>query len=157
MEKHFTASVYILDPLSKVLLIFHKKLQKWIPPGGHLEPNETPDFAARREVLEETGYEIEFLLQENIWISEWNANSIPRPYLCLLEEIPAFGNAAPHQHIDLVYVAKSKDSKREGLYVSEKQMRWFSLDEMKTLQQDEIFQETIQVFESIQKLFAPSF
>jgi 8-oxo-dGTP pyrophosphatase MutT (NUDIX family) len=39
----------------KILLIFHKRLQKWLPPGGELLPDETPQEAAIRELNEETG------------------------------------------------------------------------------------------------------
>jgi hypothetical protein len=52
-------------------------------------------------VREETGLEIEIIMQENIWIERWNANSFPRPYLCLLEEIPARPDQPTHQHVDL--------------------------------------------------------
>lgn len=38
-----------------MLLIFHKRLRKWLPPGGELLPNETPLEAAIRELAEETG------------------------------------------------------------------------------------------------------
>ena len=38
-----------------MLLIFHKRLQKWLPPGGELQPDETPLEAAKRELEEETG------------------------------------------------------------------------------------------------------
>ena len=38
-----------------MLLIFHKRLQKWLPPGGELLPEETPQEAAIRELKEETG------------------------------------------------------------------------------------------------------
>ena len=45
----------------KVLLVNHKELDKWLPFGGHIEENETPDDALRREAKEELGIEIEFL------------------------------------------------------------------------------------------------
>jgi 8-oxo-dGTP pyrophosphatase MutT (NUDIX family) len=51
MERHFTTSVYILHE-GKVLLLFHPKLQKWLPPGGHIEKDESPPEAAKREVME---------------------------------------------------------------------------------------------------------
>ncbi len=45
----------------RVLLLQHKKRGMWLFPGGHIEPNETPDAATIREVKEETGLDILFL------------------------------------------------------------------------------------------------
>ncbi len=39
----------------RALLILHKRLGVWLPPGGELNPGETPLEAARRELFEETG------------------------------------------------------------------------------------------------------
>ena len=51
---HMTASgLVLLD--NKLLLIFHKKLQRYLQPGGHLEDDRSLVEAAQREVLEETG------------------------------------------------------------------------------------------------------
>ena len=41
-KKHFTASALIIDK-SRVLLLYHKKLNVWLHPGGHVEENENPD------------------------------------------------------------------------------------------------------------------
>jgi 8-oxo-dGTP pyrophosphatase MutT (NUDIX family) len=39
----------------RCLLIHHRRLNCWLPPGGECEPNETPLEAAARELREETG------------------------------------------------------------------------------------------------------
>lgn len=62
MHRHFCASVFVIDPSSKkLLLVFHKKFCKWVQPGGHIEENETPEETALREVYEETGLKIKLL------------------------------------------------------------------------------------------------
>lgn len=54
---HVTASGFVTSPtLDSVALIHHRKLQRWLQPGGHLEPGDADlEAAARREVAEETG------------------------------------------------------------------------------------------------------
>jgi 8-oxo-dGTP pyrophosphatase MutT (NUDIX family) len=136
LEKHFTATAYIIDQ-GKILLLKHPKMQKWLPPGGHVEANETPPECAKREVKEETGLEIEFVKQENIWLEFWNASSIERPFLCLLENIPPFGDKPPHQHIDMIFLARPV----AGSLLPH--VRWFTLDEVEAMADDEeIFGET---------------
>ena len=145
MKKEFTASVYLIEN-QNVLLLYHPKLQKWVPPGGHVEPNETPSEAARREVREETGIEMEFILQENISINYWNAKSIERPYLCLLEEFPPYRGNPAHQHIDFIFIGRPVGDFCESTFC-----RWFKWEDLQELQPDiEIFNETLQI---IQHLF----
>lgn len=47
--------VIVQDEQGKVLLIRREDDNTWSLPGGLMERGETPDQAARREVLEETG------------------------------------------------------------------------------------------------------
>jgi ADP-ribose pyrophosphatase YjhB (NUDIX family) len=145
MKKEFVASVYLFEN-QKTLLIYHAKLEKWLPPGGHVEANETPAEAARREVLEETGLEIEFFQQENLTINCWNAASIERPYLCLLENIPAYKDIPAHQHIDFIFIAKPVGGQTAPL----EGCRWFAWQELQAFQPDqEIFKETLTVLEHL--------
>lgn len=150
MIKQLTATAYVLEN-NKVLLIFHRKLKKWLPPGGHLEPNELPSDGAVREVKEETGLEIELMTQENIWIAPRpNGKSFPRPYMCLQEEIPEFNGHPAHQHIDFIYVAKPIGGELTHNLDETDGMRWFSLQELKSLKKEvEIFEETYQVIEHL--------
>lgn len=137
MEKHFTVTTYIVES-SKVLLLPHAKFQKWLPPGGHLELNETPIECAKREVLEETGLFIELIRQENVWFDFWNASSFERPYFCLLENINEHGDKPAHQHIDLIYVAHPIGGVLQG------SAKWFSLKEVEEFIVDkDIFNDTL--------------
>ena len=54
---HITASGFILARATgRVLRIYHPSLQRYLQPGGHIEPEDgSPLDAARREVAEETG------------------------------------------------------------------------------------------------------
>jgi len=149
MERQFTATVIIIDD-QRVLLIYHRKLKKWLPPGGHIDINELPTDAACREVKEETGLDIELIPQENLWVDRWNAKSFIRPYLCLLEEIPAHGDKPAHQHMDLIYLGRPIGGEVQQNHQETDGLRWFSLDEIEQLKpDDEIFMETQQILRKI--------
>ena len=55
MRRAFSVSIFARDPAGRVLLVKHKRLGTWLPPGGEIEPDETPLQAAHRELFEETG------------------------------------------------------------------------------------------------------
>lgn len=56
LQGHLTASAFIVDPArTRFLLIHHKKLGKWIQPGGHADGEADLFAVAAREAREETG------------------------------------------------------------------------------------------------------
>lgn len=54
---HITCTGAVLDPdRENVLLVHHRRLDRWLLPGGHVEPQDQVIWhAAQREVVEETG------------------------------------------------------------------------------------------------------
>ena len=62
LERQYCASAYTIDfENKKVLLMYNKKLNKWLQPGGHIEGKETPEETAIRETFEETGIKIKII------------------------------------------------------------------------------------------------
>lgn len=52
---HFTASCYIVDDAGRLLLHHHRRLNRWLQMGGHVDGEELPEAAALREGREESG------------------------------------------------------------------------------------------------------
>ena len=61
---------------NEVLLVHHKKSNWWIFPGGHVEINELPYNAVKRECLEELGIQANFLIEDPIFIAATQTVSI---------------------------------------------------------------------------------
>jgi 8-oxo-dGTP pyrophosphatase MutT (NUDIX family) len=97
ITRDFTATTFVVRG-GHTLLLLHRKLGKWFPPGGHIDPHELPDQAAIREVREETGLEVELL---TCGYQLGDVTVLPQPYCILLENI-----SPAHQHIDLIYFAR---------------------------------------------------
>jgi 8-oxo-dGTP diphosphatase len=61
LQRVLCVTTYVINRKGEFLLLFHRKLNKWVPPGGKVESDETPDAAAMRECYEETGVSIELI------------------------------------------------------------------------------------------------
>ncbi len=97
---HLTGSAWILGPsLQEVLLIHHKKLDKWLQPGGHTEPKDVNMQAtALREAQEETGITQLSLYEPKIFDLD-------------IHWIPARKEQAGHWHYDVRYCLVAQDTK----------------------------------------------
>ncbi len=98
--RHFTATGFVAHHGS-IALHWHPKVKMWLPPGGHIEPNEDPVQAVKREVLEETGIEIE-VLNTGAGLGLGYPQEVIPPYTIMVEDIhdPLRGF---HKHIDMIY------------------------------------------------------
>ena len=57
-DQHLVAYVVLVDPQdASTLLVEHRNAGLWLPPGGHVEPDEHPADTAEREAREELGIE----------------------------------------------------------------------------------------------------
>ena len=102
MRQHFTCTGFVVDG-DKTLLLWHQRLQMWVPPGGHLEADEDPLAAVLREIREETGLEAEVLSLGQLFPFSYPGQIAP-PYTILLEDSSEPGK--PHKHMDLIYFCR---------------------------------------------------
>src|SRR5215475_11081705 len=99
---HITTSGLVLSPdASRILILHHRRLNRWLLPGGHVEPTDpTIEAASAREVLEETGIAV-----SGGMIAGADVHGIP-----------AKGHEPYHLHHDLLFCFRATS---EALQVSD--------------------------------------
>ncbi len=125
-EGHVTGSGLILDPEGKrVLLLHHRKLQRWLQTGGHGEDEFDPSRTALREAFEESGLpDLAFF---------------PNPAQPTLIDvdahiIPARNEQPEHYHLDFRYLLSTALPERIQLAQAEaKELQWFAFSEIAAL------------------------
>jgi 8-oxo-dGTP pyrophosphatase MutT (NUDIX family) len=98
-EGHLTGSAIVVSADgSQVLLLHHRKLDRWLQPGGHADQGEnTGEEVAVREAREETGI-------EGLRLHPTAAH----PFDVDIHSIPARGNEPAHEHLDLRYLVTAR-------------------------------------------------
>lgn len=127
MIRHFTATGFVVRG-GETLLHWHKRLQQWMPPGGHIEKNEDPLQALLREIKEETGITAEVFATSAPLPFDY-PEQIPAPYVILIEDIP--GPDEPHKHIDMIYFCRPVDG-AEHAAVDDPTLRWVQEAELRS-------------------------
>ncbi len=114
---HFTASAIILSPDKlSTLLIYHRKLQRWLQPGGHIEIEDASIVhAAAREVIEECGVHVDIKHARLVHLD--------------IHTIPETSKEPAHEHFDIRFAFVSNDwEMKAGAEVENAQ--WFSIAEI---------------------------
>ena len=115
----FVVSVFIVDR-GKVLLIHHKRYDKWLPIGGHIELSEDPEQALFREIREECGLKVK-VLSHKPPIKHPGVKPILVPSYVDVHRIQR-----GHRHVAFVYFAISRTT-RVSLHEKEhRAFRWLS-------------------------------
>jgi len=118
-----------------------------MPPGGHVDENESPEQTAARECKEETGLDVDIIgdAQENLFSDNAHEGQmLKKPIALLLENIPACEerNEPEHQHMDFLYLARPLDEEQKLVLAEEEgdEMRWFTKEDIEELSENtEIF------------------
>ncbi|MGI6344293.1 MAG: NUDIX hydrolase [Bacillota bacterium] len=125
--RDFTVATFVVWQ-EQVLLLWHRKLQMWLPPGGHIEPNELPDEAAVREVLEESGIHCQLVGERPLAVDY--PRQLVRPAGIQLETI----TSEPEQeHVDLIYFACVALDTRPQRNSESERIGWYSLAQMREM------------------------
>ena len=129
MERHFTVSGFVCND-SATLLHWHQKLQLWLPPGGHIDPDEDPVQAVLREALEETGYACEIVPHEPP-LPFSNIPQLPSPLKIIVADVGATATQPAHQHIDMSYALRPLPGVARVDPEHDHGFRWVSSDELR--------------------------
>ena len=135
-------TVYVVNlETQEFLLMFHRKLGKWLAPGGHVEGKENTAQTALREAKEELGVDIRILEIKGELDKDGKdfrrVESDPKSdSFCTIEEfIYTIGAQDPHIHVDSIYVGIiTSDKEAEKRDKGEVTARdWFSLSQVEKL------------------------
>lgn len=115
---HFTGSALILDRRGeRVLLVRHRKLNRWLQPGGHADGERDLIAVARREAAEETGLETLRLVEQSILDID-------------IHRIPKRKSEGAHDHYDVRYHFTGDTAATLKISDESTDIRWVPLEEL---------------------------
>ena len=123
----FTVAIFVVHD-GRVLVIHHRKLDRWLPLGGHIELDEDPEQAALRETLEESGLDVELLGERPPTTGPGTRALIGPRYL----DIHRISDT--HEHIGMIYFARPKGGQVTLAQAEHNDIRWCSAEQLEALQ-----------------------
>src|ERR1044071_8316278 len=123
----FTVAIFVVQN-GRILLIHHRKLNKWLPLGGHIELDEDPEVAALREAREESGFEVE-LLGERPPTTGPGTRALLAPRFLDIHRI-----SETHEHVGMLYWARPKQGRLTLDSGEHHDIRWVAGGELDALE-----------------------
>ena len=121
----FVVSAFIVFQ-DKVLLVYHKKYDEWLPIGGHVELDEDPEEALYREIREECGLKVK-ILAPTPPVRHAGVKPLPTPAYMDAHRI-----SDTHRHVAFVYFGTAVSSKVKLHEREHREYRWVSRRELKS-------------------------
>ena len=123
----FTVAIFVVHD-GEVLVVHHRKLDRWLPLGGHIELDEDPEIAALREAREESGLEVE-LLGERPPTTGPGTRALIAPRFLDIHRIND-----THEHIGMIYWARPKQGTVTLAGEEHHDIRWCAAGDLDQLQ-----------------------
>lgn len=142
----FIVRIDLTEP--KVLVHMHRKLDKLLPVGGHIELDETPWQAMARELSEEAGYTLKdlMILQPAHRIKNF-ADVTFHPYSVAMN---THAISPDHIHSDIDYAFVANGLPRTPVASGEStDLRWLNRQELNLLDASLMFDNTKDVYNFI--------
>jgi 8-oxo-dGTP diphosphatase len=125
--KCIVSSCIIMDK-GKTLILYHKKLGKWLYPGGHVDEGEIPVESAVREAKEETGFKVKLISKSRLGLKRSHSLEQPAPLCTLYEHV--YYKTGTHMHFDLIYLAKPVGKQGRIAKGESTKLKWISEKEI---------------------------
>jgi 8-oxo-dGTP pyrophosphatase MutT (NUDIX family) len=127
---HITGSAWIVSPdRTHTLLIHHRKLDRWLQPGGHADGDPDVAAVALREAQEETGLTSLKLIA--------SADGAPAIFDVDVHQIPARNDVPEHLHYDIRFLLEADPNESFGDSDEIKDIQWFSIEMVKQIADSE--------------------
>ncbi|MCA8959173.1 MAG: NUDIX hydrolase [Planctomycetes bacterium] len=136
---HITAGAWILDPCEeRALLTHHRKLDRWLQLGGHVDGESDILRAAIREAREESGIEAFEVWVDRAGRGAWGAPEDGDAVVLDLDihPIPARGAEPEHDHLDVRFLFRAR-SARLTISDESNDLRWFTSAEVASATDEE--------------------
>ncbi|MAT73066.1 MAG: NUDIX hydrolase [Planctomycetaceae bacterium] len=130
---HLTASAWVTTRNGKeALLVHHRKLERWLQPGGHADGDNHLARVALREASEETGLNELELVGGFMMPLDVDVHEIPARYHAdgrLIEDA--------HEHHDVRFLVVSPTAAPPAVSDESHDVRWFAVEDLPSVTQEE--------------------